>query len=132
MSEIKKFKDYNKEDKDPTIIDHKSENNKEGLADDVTELKKELDKIIKVKDGEFYIDSILDISLDNPIDSDTDLKESAKIINAEFNDQVKRGDIIYITARIKKNDYTSFNSMCVISCRIVDIWQGLSKLSTLK
>lgn len=130
---IKKFEQYKKEkDNESNVIDHHSENDENGLADDVTELKTELDKVVKLEDGEYFIDTILDVSLDNPMDSDEELKESATVINAEFSDNIKRGDVIYITARIKKNNYTAFNSMCVVSCRIVDIWQGLSKLSTLR
>jgi len=49
--------------------------------------------------------------------------------------QVKRGDIIWVTAFIQKPttaSWTAQNSQAVLKCRIVDIYNGLSKLNTLK
>ena len=49
--------------------------------------------------------------------------------------QVKRGDIIWITAFIQKpgtQSWTNQQSQCTIKCRIVDIFMGLNKLNTLK
>ena len=49
--------------------------------------------------------------------------------------QVKRGQLIWLTCLLQKPSSSAvYNSqtMGTISCRIVDIWYGLSKLSTLK
>jgi len=48
--------------------------------------------------------------------------------------QVKRGQLIWLTCLLQKPSTSVYNSqtMGVISCRIVDVWYGLSKLSTLK
>ena len=49
--------------------------------------------------------------------------------------QVKRGDIIWITAFIQKpgtQSWTNQQSQATLKCRIVDIFMGLNKLNTLK
>ena len=49
--------------------------------------------------------------------------------------QVKRGDIIWITAFIQKpgtQSWTNQQSQATLKCRIVDIYMGLNKLNTLK
>lgn len=49
--------------------------------------------------------------------------------------QVKRGDIIWITAFIQKpgsQSWTNQQSQATLKCRIVDIYNGLNKLNTLK
>ena len=49
--------------------------------------------------------------------------------------QVKRGDIIWITAFIQKSSSTSWTAQtaqATLKCRIVDIYSGLNKLNTLK
>jgi len=48
--------------------------------------------------------------------------------------QVKRGQLIWLTCLLQKPSTSVFNSQTLgtISCRIVDIYYGLSKLSTLK
>lgn len=87
------------------------------------EKEEQLDKI--------EIVSIQDISLENPIEKNPDLKE-AMIVNADFGGkEVKSGDIIWITALIKKNSW-NINSTVVLKTRIVDIHHSLSILNTLK
>lgn len=49
--------------------------------------------------------------------------------------QVKRGDVIWITAFIQKpgtQSWTNQQSQATLKCRIVDIYMGLNKLNTLK
>jgi len=49
--------------------------------------------------------------------------------------QVKRGDIIWITAFIQKpgtQSWTNQQSQATLKCRIVDIYMGLNKLNTLR
>jgi len=46
--------------------------------------------------------------------------------------QIKRGDTIYLTALFKKPGTSySVQQQGVIQCRIVDVFQGLSKLNSL-
>jgi len=48
--------------------------------------------------------------------------------------QVKRGQLIWLTCLLQKSSSSVYSSqtMGTISARIVDIWYGLSKLSTMK
>lgn len=49
--------------------------------------------------------------------------------------QVKRGDIIWITAFIQKpgtQSWSNQQSQATLKCRVVDIYSGLNKLNTLK
>lgn len=49
--------------------------------------------------------------------------------------QVKRGDVIWITAFIQKpgtQSWSNQQSQATLKCRIVDIYMGLNKLNTLK
>lgn len=85
-----------------------------------------IDEIIPLEDNEYEIVGINDISLEEP-----DLKE-AIIINADLgNNKINRGDHLYITAMVKKKD-VNWNSMAVLRVRIVDMYNGLSILNTLK
>ena len=116
---VKKFDDWEQKSKKEDNTKDKEEIT---LDKDSLELKH---KIEKLKDGDFEIVGINDVSLDDP-----QLKE-ATIINADINKEVKRGDVLYITAMIKKKN-VSWNSMAVIKVRIVDMYNGLSILNTLK
>ncbi len=131
MSKLKKFKEYSTNNKSKKIEDKELHNikrsYKNNLADDITSFDKDmLDRIVKLADNEYEIVSVNDVSLENP----KNISE-ATIINAELSGEVKRGDNLYITAMIKKKNAT-INSMCVIKVRIVDMFQGLSYLNTLK
>ena len=129
MANIKKFNEYtNPLNSTISIKDKKRDKN---LADDLTSIQDELNKVEKAKNSdEFEIVSILDISKEEP----KDLKE-AVVINAELgNKEVKRGDIMYITAMLKKKKGTwaGPNVMGIVKVRVVDIFNSLSLLNTLK
>lgn len=104
----------------------------EPLANDLEPVKNEVDKqhkAIKLKDNEWEIVSVIDVTQEEP-----KLKE-AVIINADLgNSEVSRGDIFYITAMLKKKDahYYSQNVMGVLKCRVTDIYNSLSILNNLK
>lgn len=75
--------------------------------------------------------------IDYVLDPETnELDESAIVgIHTDFsNKEIKRGDIIYITAIIKKkgDSATSPGSQAVLKVRITDIYNGFSILNTLK
>jgi hypothetical protein len=115
-------------------IDFSIIKNKE-MSDDV----KNLDDVLcdnlsddirsSIVDGEWEIESIVDISTVPPKDVN-----EAIIINAELGrEPVKRGDFIYITALInKRGNYVHPSQMGVIKVRIVEIYNTLLILNTLK
>lgn len=96
------------------------------LSQDVE--KKELEiEFSRVKSGEFEIESIIDVFHDPK-----DIKENFIGIQSDLSKKdLKRGDVIYITAMIKKagHSMTSPATQAVLKLRIVDIYQGLSYLS---
>jgi hypothetical protein len=134
---LKKFGDFNPEDfkkketqKEVSIDSERIED--DTMSDDLSGLKDELDKVVKAEDSEFEIVGINDVSLDAPLELENMIEEGATIINADIgNKEVKRGDILYITAMVKKKN-VNWNSMAVLKVRIVDIYQGLSILNSLK
>ena len=72
---------------------------------------KEINKIIEATQGGISIDTQLQVN------------------------EIKRGQVLYITAMLKKPQGASYNSqmtMGVIQVRVVDFFYGLSKLKTLK
>ena len=126
---MKKFTDIT--DKNSSIkFDKKKTKN---LATDIENLNDQLGNEVKGTklDGEWEIVSIVDVSTNKP----PDINE-ALIINAEVGDkEIKRGDLIYITAQIKQKGQSQayFHSqMGVIRCRVVDIFHTMSILNNLK
>jgi hypothetical protein len=87
--------------------------------------------IDKIKNGEYEIESVIDVFLDP---NDIKLQESGIVgITTDLtNKDVKRGDLVYITAMIRKTGSTSFSSpstQAVLKLRVVDIYHGLSYLN---
>jgi hypothetical protein len=84
-------------------------------------------EIEKLDDESYELVGINDISTEKP----KDINE-AIIINADLNNtEVKRGDHLYITAMLKKKD-VNWNTMAVLKVRIIDMFNGLSILNSLK
>ena len=105
---------------------------KEPLSTDIERLHAQLGKLVKLKDGEFTLVQVVDVSTTDPTAANTELKEAATIISADFsNKEVKRNDELYITAMVNKNG-VAWNSMAVFKVRVVDIFQGLSALNGLR
>jgi hypothetical protein len=124
---IKKFKNWElpkkKKSDEPEEAKQKRVED-DSLADSISDFK---DKLEKLKDGEFEIVGINDVSIEKPENAN-----EATIINADLgNSEVKRGDVLWITAMIKKKNVT-WNSMAVLKVRITDMYSGLSILNTLK
>jgi hypothetical protein len=110
-------------------LDFKSDN-KGILSNDVDKLDdiiSDESKLTKL-DGEWEIVSIIDVTKNQP-----EINE-AIIINAELGDKtVKRGDDIWITAMIRKKDQPYHqHQMGVLKVRVVDIYNNLFILNTLK
>lgn len=104
----------------------------EPLTNDLEPIQDEIEKSqksIKLKDEEWELVSIVDITTAEP-----KIKE-AVIVNADLgNTEVSRGDVLYITATLRKKEakYYSQNVMGVIKVRVVDIYNSLSILNSLK
>ena len=86
----------------------------------------------KIKNGEYEIDSIIDVFLD-PKDIKVD---EANVINfnTELSGEIKRGELLYVVALLRKKGTTTYSSpavQAVLKVRIVDIYHGLSYLSKL-
>ena len=100
------------------------------LSNDIDNLNDQLKNSIEstISSEEWEIVNVIDVSLDDP-----NIKESV-IINADLtNKSVKRGDVIYIIAILhKKGSYYHQNQMGVIKVRIVEIYNSLHVLNTLK
>lgn len=81
----------------------------------------------KVKDGEYEIESIIDIIYKD------DLNESNLIGAGDLsNKDIKRGSELFITCMLRKQGTTSFSSPSiqgVVKVRVVDIFFGLSMLN---
>jgi hypothetical protein len=139
MDNIIKFGDYIKKDfsfkkeKDDKNDIKKDNSKKELSSNSNINLLSGLDtsKLEKLKDGEFTIVGIQDISLEDPRINNPVLDEAMVISGDLGGKDVKRGDIIWITALIKKNNY-NLNSMAVIKTRVVDLYQGMTALSNIK
>ncbi len=110
----------------------KKGNTLEPLTNDLEPIQDEIEKQqkpIKLKDNDWEIVSIIDFTKEEP-----QIKE-AVIVNADLgNTEVSRGDIIYITAMLRKKDakYYSQNVIGVLKTRVVDIYNSLSILNNLK
>jgi hypothetical protein len=81
--------------------------------------------------GEYVIDSIIDVF--NEPEEDMAIVESGLVaIDADLtNKPIKRGDVVYITALVKKKgaSMSSPASQSVLKLRVVDIYAGLNYLN---
>jgi len=84
-----------------------------------------------LKSGEYVIDSIIDVF--NEPEPEEHLVESGLVaIDADLtNKPIKRGDVVYITALVKKKgaSMSSPASQSVLKLRVVDIYAGLNYLN---
>lgn len=98
------------------------------LSDDIQQ--NELDADIEKLKGEYQIEEILDIFTD-PKDIPVTEAAGVTVVNGDINNDIKRGDIIWVTALIKKKNQSinSPASTAVIKTRIVDIYNGLTMLN---
>lgn len=104
----------------------------EPLSNDIETI--EFDDMDKIK-ADYEIDSIIDISFDEPTEREygNELKENAGIgLHADLSvKNVKRGEILWISALLRKKGTTSYNSQAVqgvIKVRVVDYFYGLQYL----
>jgi hypothetical protein len=80
------------------------------------------------------IESIVDIFVEPDGDITSGLDENLIALNTDLaNKEVKRGDVVYITAFIRREgqSMTSPSTQSVLKLRVIDIYQGLSQLNRL-
>jgi hypothetical protein len=96
------------------------------LSKDITDKELEIE-FDEIKNSGFEIESIIDIFNDPK-----KIKEGYTGIPSDLtNKELNRGDIIYITAMVRKTGHSVSSPACqaVIKLRIVDIYRGLSYLN---
>ena len=130
MSKITtKFQDF----KDGKVKDFNRTKEFEPLSDDIVALRK-----LENGDIEKITEPIQIVSVTGIITEPEEIKKMEETISGgpvfstDFQTkQVKRGDVIWVTAFIQKAGSTSWSSQqsqAVLKCRIVDIFNGLNKL----
>ena len=86
-----------------------------------------------IKSGEYYIDSIIDV-FNEPVEDEHLVESGLVAVDADLtNKPIKRGDIVYITALVKKKgaSMSSPASQSVVKLRVVDIYPGLNRLNSI-
>jgi hypothetical protein len=102
------------------------------LSSDVEDKKLNLDS--DEITGKIEIESIVDIFVEPDTTSTSGVDENLIAVNTDLaNKEVKRGDVVYITAFIRREgqSMTSPSSQSVLKLRVIDIYQGLSQLNRL-
>jgi hypothetical protein len=113
-------------------IDFKAERG-ENYSTDIEDLRDDMEDSVDFTklEGEWEIDSIISVSQEPPKTNES----SSIIVNADIaGKDVKRGDFIYITALIHRKGNSAYHQsqMGVLKTRIVDIYNSLLILNTLK
>jgi hypothetical protein len=103
---------------------------------DISNLSDGIIALEEMEDGEFVpiegaieIESVIDIIKDESVI--TKIEENITVDTSISVGEVKRGQIIYLTALLKRPGQTTpYNqtTMGVLKCRIVDYFYGLNKL----
>ena len=133
MSDItKKFDDF----KDKEVKKFDKDKEYEPLSDDVTTLAKlDTGEYEEIK-GPVNITQITGVVTDPEEIKEIEnaVKENVTLDTSLVLKDVKRGQIIYLTALLEKSKTASWNAqtMGVVKCRIVDYYYGLNKLRTIK
>ena len=100
------------------------------LSDDIEVMKDDLEEAsLKDKlEGEWEIDEVLGVSLENPKTNES------LVINAEIGQRdIKRGEYIYITALLRRKGSSPIHQsqMGVIKTRVTDIYNSLLVLNSI-
>ena len=126
MSDITtKFEDFKKKQKE-----------NKPLSDDITVLSKlDSGEYEPIKGGVDILQIIGVINDEKEIESiEKSIDENFSLDTSITVKDIKRGDIIYLTALLQKTKGQSFNSQSlgVVKARIVDYYIGISKLNQIK
>jgi len=126
-----KFDDF----KSKKVITFDKEQEYDTLSDDIIAISKldngEYEKI----SGPVEIIQITGVITDEDEIKKLDEIAGGPVLSTDLSlKQVKRGQLIWLTCLLQKPSSSVYSSqtMGTISARIVDIWYGLSKLSTMK
>ena len=125
------MKKFTSIDKKANSLDFKKDKQKT-LSNDIDKLDDQIiDDIKNTKlDGNWEIVSVIDVSTTPP------KIDEAIIINAELGSgEIKRGDLIYITAQIKRpGQVQAYHNMQmgVVKVRVIDIYNSMAILNGLK
>lgn len=121
---IEKFKTYENKIKDKDI---KNLN----LSDDILFVDDEKDQYTKIKEP------VEVIQITGIITDEDEIKKIEENFTPDLTNQIygdiKRGQIIYLTALLKRTGNVSFNAqtMGVVKCRVVDLYYGLNVLKNI-
>lgn len=128
----KKFGDFQK--KDIKKFDKKKEY--EPLSDDIIVMSKLDNGEYEEIEGPVNITQITGVVTDPEEIKEIEkaVKENVTLDTSLVLKDVKRGQIIYLTALLEKSKTSSWNAQTlgVVKCRIVDYYYGLNKLRTIK
>ncbi|CAG7581570.1 MAG: hypothetical protein SLAVMIC_00907 [uncultured marine phage] len=128
MRTIHKFNQFF-ESKEP---ENSKDETQETLSDDVLEVEVDGEEV-DMKD--YYIEDVLDVIIPDEKEFGNSVEENLNAIGVHSDltvRQAKRGDIIWITALLRKKGTSSFTSPAVqgvLKVRIVDIYYGLQYLN---
>jgi hypothetical protein len=132
MSDItKRFGDF----KSKKIKDFDKSKEFEPLSDDIIAISKLDNGDYETVKGPIEIVKITGVITDENEIKKLNEIAGGPVLNTDLSlKQVKRGDTIWITCLLQKPSSSVFNSQSIgtLKVRIVDIYYGLSKLSTLK
>lgn len=124
-----KFKEFS----DQKVKDFKKKKVFKPLSDDIVALQELEDgSIEKIKEPIQIVQITGILQEPEKIKKLEEAIQGGPVFSTDFQTkEVKRGDIIWVTAFIKKSGSTSWSSQqsqAVLKCRIVDIYNGLNKL----
>lgn len=124
-----KFKEFS----DQKVADFKKKKVFKPLSDDIVALRELEDgSIEKIKEPIQIVQITGIVQEPEKIKKLEETISGGPVFSTDFQTKdVKRGDIIWVTAFIKKSGSTSWSSQqsqAVLKCRIVDIYSGLNKL----
>lgn len=129
---IKKFNTFHENKSE----DDKKSGEQEELSDDINDVELEIDGEPAEK-GDYEIESIIDVIV--PKDKKdkkeygNSVEESSVTVQSDMTvKEAKRGDIIWITALLRRKGTTSFNSPAkqgVLKLRVIDIYYGLQYIN---
>lgn len=128
----KKFDDFKK--KDIKKFDKTKEY--EPMSDDIVALAKLDSGEYEAIEGEINITQITGVVTDPDEIKEIEqaVKENVTLDTSLVLKDIKRGQVLYLTALLEKNKTSSWNSqtMGVVKVRVVDYYYGLNKLRTIK
>lgn len=128
MRTIIKFDQFSESKKESSKDDEQDQ-----LSNDVENVEMEIDGV-KVNNGDYFIEDVLDVIIPDEKEFGN-VEENLNAIGVHSDltvRQAKRGDIIWVTALLRKKGTTSFTSPAVqgvLKVRIVDIYYGLQYLN---